>query len=920
MIGTAEASGEQGFLSRIGQMQVTAALVSGRHAEALKAARRARRRGRQADAGLWLAETDALLNLMRYREAAAVAARAIKQGPSDDDTVARLRLARAQALWMMGQVAFARAELQRAEPLAAAPLTRARSLDLAGLLAWKDQRREEARSRIQEAGRLCAGAGSPVGLVRALEKEAGLLRDEGRFDSALRVLARAVDVAAATTRLDVLAQARAERGDLLAFLGRWQEACLELDAAADLFRRLGDPREQLLVAPKRAMVDLARGELAAVRHALAEIGAAALDDSAQRLKAEHRLLAADLHLAAGEVSASEAAAAEAVALLAAARCREGESRARVRRAHALVMLRRLDDAISEARRAARLAPEARRDLRLLALLARGRAILRRDRSAARESFEAALRLADSRPGPLAAARLGILVAAGAGPEAPEVRGALAALEAWGDRRLVAYALADLRAVCGAGQDVVVEASGEPSAALPPACVSSRVLVEAAAALLGPAPWSCRWAAAMRAARPLLPWWRAAWVSVPGCELRRDLDAPVPLADDDFARRIAAGVRSPALVNLSGAGANGALHGVTRAIVAPAPGGVLYFDFRDDAELSAGTPLGLAAELARLVAAREPEPEVEEKPTPRFPEIVGRCEAMQSLFDQVARVAACSSPIHVVGETGTGKEKVARAIHAHSPWRQGPFVPVNAAALPDELFESEMFGCAKGAFTGAVADRRGYVAAAEGGTLFLDEVAELSPRAQVKLLRFLENGEYMRVGEAELKRSRVRIVSAANAGLAERVRAGRFREDLMYRLTDFTLMLPPLRERGDDVLLLARHFLKSAADENELAVPSLPAELARALRSYAWPGNVRQLRGEMRRLVVLGGGGPLSVQQLSFGGEPVPRQLPLREARAAFERELIARNLRGHAGNRSRTAAALGISRQALVVKIRQLGL
>jgi DNA-binding NtrC family response regulator/tetratricopeptide (TPR) repeat protein len=924
MIETNVAVADHAFLSQIGRLHVKAALATGRHAEAVSAARRARRRRHAPDAGLALEEAEALLNLLRYREAAGVATRGLRLNRCGDDSAARLRLVRAHALWMMGRAALARAELRRATALAVAPLTRARVLEMSGLLAWKDERKHEARAQVRQAFELYAEAGSVDGLARALEQEAGMLRAAGRLDDALKVETRRVEVAAASTRVDVLAHARTDRGDLLAFLGRWDEARQDLDAAVELFRGLGDPREHLMAATKRAMLDLARGDLASVRRTLACVSDRPLDESASRLRAEHELLFADLHLAAGEDAASEAAAARAVAAFTLMRCREGECRARIRRAHALIVPGRLAEAVIEARRAASLASRERNDLRLLALLARGRALLRAGRSgAARAAFEAALRPRDNRPGPAAAARLGLAVARGAGREHPDVREALGALEAWGDRRFLAYALADVRALLGAGPQIFAAATAVVPGRL--ACSTTQALADAATALLGSAPWAKRFAGAMAAVRPMLPWWRVAWVAPTAWELRTDLEHPIPLAGDDVARAAAAGATAAAFVDLRddafAAHAARVLHGVTRAIVAPTPSGTLYLDFREDASLTPEPALGLAEALATLVAVREPEGLVEEPKQARFPEIVGRCEAMKALFADMERVAPSSMFVHVVGETGTGKERVAHAIHAHSARRSGPFVAVNASSLSDELFEAEMFGHTRGAFTGAVAERRGHVAEAEGGTLFLDEVADLTPKAQAKLLRFLADGEYRRLGESEVRRASVRIVTAANVALAERVREGLFREDLMYRLTEFTLRLPPLRERGEDILVLARHFLMQAAREKGAAAASLPGEVAKALRGCPWPGNVRQLRSEINRLVVLASGGPLRVEHLSIASPPEGTARPaLRDARAAFERETIARLLPEHAGNRVRTAAALGISRQALVVKIRQYGL
>jgi DNA-binding NtrC family response regulator len=306
----------------------------------------------------------------------------------------------------------------------------------------------------------------------------------------------------------------------------------------------------------------------------------------------------------------------------------------------------------------------------------------------------------------------------------------------------------------------------------------------------------------------------------------------------------------------------------------------------------------------------------------FPELVGRGPAMQALFAEMARVTDSEVSVHLFGETGTGKERVASAIHRGSRRGAGPFVAINASSVSDELFEAEMFGHAKGAFTGAVAAREGYVARAEGGTLFIDEVADLTPRAQAKLLRFVQEKEYRRLGETETRRANVRVLSAANVDLERRVATGHFREDLMYRLRPIVLSLPPLRERAGDVLLLARHFVRLAAKRESVPSPLLPADVAKALASYAWPGNIRELENEMSRLVVLAGRGPVRREHLSARVLDAVRDRPscLRDARQRFEREFVGRALSRNGGNRTRTACELGLTRQALVSKIRRLGL
>ena len=301
-------------------------------------------------------------------------------------------------------------------------------------------------------------------------------------------------------------------------------------------------------------------------------------------------------------------------------------------------------------------------------------------------------------------------------------------------------------------------------------------------------------------------------------------------------------------------------------------------------------------------------------------IVGRCPAMRRLFDAMRRVAPSDLPVHVFGETGTGKEKVARALHQLSPRRARPFVALNASSLSDELLESEMFGHARGAFTGAFTARAGHVAEAEGGTLFIDEVASLSPRGQAKLLRFLQEREYRRLGETALRRANVRILSAANVDVEREVAAGRFRCDLLYRLTGETLSLPPLRERGSDVLELAHRLLGMAAEREGIRSPRLGPDTIAALAAYSWPGNVRELENEMNRLALHAKQGPLGREHLSPRITAAPSRRTLPEARLAFERDYLGQALERNGGRRARTAGELGITRQALLSKMKRLGL
>jgi DNA-binding NtrC family response regulator len=234
----------------------------------------------------------------------------------------------------------------------------------------------------------------------------------------------------------------------------------------------------------------------------------------------------------------------------------------------------------------------------------------------------------------------------------------------------------------------------------------------------------------------------------------------------------------------------------------------------------------------------------------FENIVGKSEPMLRLFDLVAQVAPSRSTVLVQGESGTGKELIAKALHANSPRRDKPFVPVNTGAVPSDLLESTLFGHVRGAFTSAVTAKKGLFEAANGGTLFLDEIGTMGMDMQAKILRVLQDRRFMHLGGTQEIQVDVRIIAATNVDLQQAVREGKFREDLFYRLNVICLELPPLRARREDIPLLAAHFLKFYADENETPVPTLASEAMRILMDYEWPGNVRELENAMERGVVL----------------------------------------------------------------------
>ncbi len=311
----------------------------------------------------------------------------------------------------------------------------------------------------------------------------------------------------------------------------------------------------------------------------------------------------------------------------------------------------------------------------------------------------------------------------------------------------------------------------------------------------------------------------------------------------------------------------------------------------------------------------------ETPEHVVPELVGESPAWLELVAQLPAVAASGLPVLLLGETGTGKELVARALHALSPRRQRGFVAHNCGATPDSLIESELFGHARGAFTGAVSERAGLFEAAERGTLFLDEIGDASPLLQMKLLRVLQEGEARRVGDTRVRRVDVRIVSATHRALDRAVGTATFRADLYFRLNAVRLRLPTLRERGRDVLVLARHFLAQAAGRAGTAPVPTPA-LAEMLLRYAWPGNVRELANACHFAVRVAGArgsvGPEHWPEAPFATAVAEGAGLHAETRALEERRLREALRRTH-GNKTQAARALGLSRQGLLKKLRRFG-
>ena len=320
------------------------------------------------------------------------------------------------------------------------------------------------------------------------------------------------------------------------------------------------------------------------------------------------------------------------------------------------------------------------------------------------------------------------------------------------------------------------------------------------------------------------------------------------------------------------------------------------------------------------------------------ELVGASSAMQRLRELIDTAGPTNGRVLISGENGTGKELVARAIHAQSPRRDKQFVAVNCAAIPENLIESELFGHERGAFTGATVQKRGQFEQADCGTLFLDEIGDMSLNTQAKVLRVLQEQQFTRVGGVKVIKVDVRVIAASNKNLVQEIEKGHFRDDLFYRLNVLPMEVPPLRERREDVPLLARHFLQTHAEEQGLKVKEVTPEALDVLKQYEWPGNIRELRNLIERLMIMVPGpiidGSHAVLFLqSRGGPPValPGAAPasglaakhyesLRDARNAFEREYIGRKLREHNWNVSRTADDLQIERSHLHRKIKFLNI
>jgi transcriptional regulator with GAF, ATPase, and Fis domain len=317
---------------------------------------------------------------------------------------------------------------------------------------------------------------------------------------------------------------------------------------------------------------------------------------------------------------------------------------------------------------------------------------------------------------------------------------------------------------------------------------------------------------------------------------------------------------------------------------------------------------LILENAMLVSALRADKEKlsKELGSKRFGEIIGACASMVEVFRKLQKVATTDISVLITGETGTGKELIARELHRRSHRAEGPFVTINCGAIPENLIESELFGHVRGAFTGAIASRPGKFQVADGGTLFLDEIGELPLNLQVKLLRALQERIVNRVGDSRPEKVDIRVVAATNRNLEEEIRKGSFREDLYYRLNVVNLWLPPLRDRGDDVIIIAKALLSKFADELHSGVRGYSPAALGAIRKYPWPGNIRELENRIKKALVLCDSTLLAPEDLELGEDAMAPILPLEKAKEEFQRRYVLEALERNHGNRTQTARDLGV--------------
>jgi DNA-binding NtrC family response regulator len=314
-------------------------------------------------------------------------------------------------------------------------------------------------------------------------------------------------------------------------------------------------------------------------------------------------------------------------------------------------------------------------------------------------------------------------------------------------------------------------------------------------------------------------------------------------------------------------------------------------------------------------------ELSQRP-PAFTNIIGTSDAIQKIFSMMEKVIPSKSNILITGESGTGKGMVAEAIHESGPRKDKPFISINCGAIPENLLESELFGHKKGSFTSAIEDKKGLITMANSGTLFLDEVGELPSALQVKLLNVIQTRELTPVGDTRVITVDVRIIAATNADLMQRVKEGRFREDLFYRLNVIEIKMPPLRERKDDIPLLIKHYIELFAKETGKNIKDIDYEAMQALLAYDWPGNVRELRNTIERAVVLVDGDVITIHDLTDKFRTLDIEgvstSSLRQALDHFEMEYVRRSLAENKGNKEATAVKLGIDLATLYRKLKKL--
>ncbi|OGP80777.1 MAG: two-component system response regulator [Deltaproteobacteria bacterium RBG_16_54_11] len=307
----------------------------------------------------------------------------------------------------------------------------------------------------------------------------------------------------------------------------------------------------------------------------------------------------------------------------------------------------------------------------------------------------------------------------------------------------------------------------------------------------------------------------------------------------------------------------------------------------------------------------------------FSNIIGKSPKMRELFETLSMVAPTGATVLLLGESGTGKEIIANAIHQNSPRREKPYVKVNCAALPETLLESELFGHEKGAFTGAIDKKKGRFERADGGTIFLDEIGEMSLPTQTKILRVLQERDFEPVGGTKTIKVDVRIIAATNKHLEEEVSKGRFREDLYYRINVVPIIIPPLRDRREDIPLLAEHFLRIYSEKNRRTIKGFEQGVMQAFIQHSWPGNVREIENIMERMVIMSKGDTITLDDLPpalAGRQQEEESTPSPTSLKDVERETIVKTLQQTGGNRTKTAAILGISRKTLQNKIREYGI